>query len=148
MAMVDKMRRMMSVETGTINVPDETLRALGLRAIWLHIQLSGPAAATMTPRDREILTLVATRPSITLQGLTDLLRSNGHPRPNSRARVLTLATEGFIDARVDGRYATTRDVDDQVVVDLTAADLRWIADQLAATDHTCEDHTRQDGERA
>ena len=39
-----------------------TIQALGLRALWLHLQLTGVEALALAPRDRELITLVATRP--------------------------------------------------------------------------------------
>lgn len=126
------MRRMPIADTTTVQLSGSALKVLGLRAIWLHMLLSGPAAGALAPRDREILTLVATRPGITLAELTDLLRLNGSPRPSVRFRVLSLVSEGFIDATRDDRRAATDDDPTEVVIDLTRADLHWIAEQTTA----------------
>lgn len=123
------MRRMPIANTMTVEVPESALRTLGLRAIWLHLQMSGPAAAVLTPRDREILTLVATRPGITLEGLADLLRTSGSPRSSATFRVTSLVGEGFVDATRDGQRAATDDAPAEVVIDLPEPDLQWIAEQ-------------------
>lgn len=115
----------MPIPQPTVAHESTLITTLGFRAVWLHLQLSGPAAAVHCPRDREILTLVATRPSgMTLDDLTHTLHRFGCARPAAAHRIRALADEGFLALSVH---------DGQSTVDLPPNDLDWIASQTAST---------------
>lgn len=98
----------------------QTLVVLGLRAAWLHLHLTSPAGTVLTPRDREILTLVATSPAgMDLDALTDRLRPlNGLTHSSALRWIHRLAGQGWLEAT--GAH-----------IDLPRADLDWITQQGA-----------------
>lgn len=60
---------------------------LGLRAQWLHTQLNQPAMEIAVPRDRELLTLVATTPTgVARSFLIDAQRRLGTTTPGAAGR--------------------------------------------------------------
>jgi len=95
-----------------------TVLALGIRAAWLHLQMTGPAADALAPRDRELLTLVATRPTgLPESALVDLQRRLG-VQPGASVRWLDrLIAQGWIERHLE---------DDEPRIDLPAPDLDWI----------------------
>lgn len=101
-----------------IDFEPSTVLALGIRAAWLHLQMTGPAADALAPRDRELLTLVATRPTgLAESALVDLQRRLG-VQPGASVRWLDrLIAQGWIERHLE---------DDEPRIDLPAPDLDWI----------------------
>ena len=101
-----------------IDFEPSTVLALGIRAAWLHLQMTGPAADALAPRDRELLTLVATRPTgLPESALVDLQRRLG-VQPGASLRWLDrLIAQGWIERHLE---------DDEPRIDLPAPDLDWI----------------------
>jgi len=79
---------------------------------------TGPAADALAPRDRELLTLVATRPTgLPESALVDLQRRLG-VQPGASVRWLDrLIAQGWIERHLE---------DDEPRIDLPAPDLDWI----------------------
>lgn len=121
MTHVDSMAGMPIPQTGTPDIEPGALLSLGLRAAWLHLHLTSPAALALAPRDRETLTLVATRPhGITHQSLVEHLHAVG---------VSTTSAVHWIDRLIaQGWISRTGNASD-ALVDLPAADLEWISEQ-------------------
>jgi len=105
-----------------IDFEPSTVLALGIRAAWLHLQMTGPAADALAPRDRELLTLVATRPTgLPESALVDLQRRLG-VQPGASVRWLDrLIAQGWIERHLE---------DDEPRIDLPAPDLDWITHHL------------------
>jgi len=105
-----------------IDFEPSTVLALGIRAAWLHLQMTGPAADALAPRDRELLTLVATRPTgLAESALVDLQRRLG-VQPGASVRWLDrLIAQGWIERHLE---------DDEPRIDLPAPDLDWITHHL------------------
>lgn len=103
--------------------PRSTLLHLGLRAAWLHQTLRQPALEVITPRDREILTTVATSPTgATRSDLVDLQRRLGTTTTDSATRWINrLVSERWLE------FLPGSDPDDPTV-DLPAQ----VRDDLAA----------------
>ena len=99
-----------------------TIQALGLRALWLHLQLTGVEALALAPRDRELITLVATRP----RGvpLTDLLT-----RMRTTSALNAEAGRHWIQRLVDQGWLSVREDDQGLCIDLAEEDLAWITAQ-------------------
>ncbi|WP_313535474.1 hypothetical protein [Arsenicicoccus bolidensis] len=99
-----------------------TIQALGLRALWLHLQLTGVEALALAPRDRELITLVATRP----RGvpLTDLLT-----RMRTTSALNAEAGRHWIQRLVDQGWLSVREDDQGLSIDLAEEDLAWITAQ-------------------
>lgn len=95
-----------------------TLLTLGLRAAWLHMQLVTAAGQVLAPRQREVLTCVATRPY-------------GMPEPQLRSRMRAL---GLVDGDADTElhrligqgWLSAHDHAGQTWIDLPEADVTWI----------------------
>jgi hypothetical protein len=106
-----------------IDFEPSTVLALGIRAAWLHLQLTGPAADALAPRDRELLTLVATRPTgLAESALVDLQRRLG-VQPGASVRWLDrLIAQGWIERHLE---------DDEPRIDLPAPDLDWITHHVS-----------------
>lgn len=105
-----------SISTGLDQV---SAQALGWRAQWLRLHLTGQAAGSLTHRDRAVLTLVATSlEGMEMDQLVDALRRLGVERTSAVARIHQLVLERWVDHR-DG------------VIDLPGADVQWIREQIA-----------------
>jgi hypothetical protein len=115
---VDNMADMPTPTSWNIDFEPSTVLALGIRAAWLHLQMTGPAADALAPRDRELLTLVATRPTgLPESALVDLQRRLG-VQPGASVRWLDrLIAQGWIERHLE---------DDEPRIDLPAPDLDWI----------------------
>lgn len=76
---------------------------LGLRAQWLHAQLNQPAMEIAAPRDRELLTMVATSTyGVARSALVDLQRRLGTTTPGSAGRwVDQMVSSGWLEAAPD-----------------------------------------------
>ena len=115
---VDSMAGMPTSPSRNIDFEPSTVLTLGIRAAWLHLHMTGPAADALAPRDRELLTLVATRPTgLPERALLDLQRRLG-VQPAASVRWLDrLISQGWIDRHLEN--GETR-------IDLPAPDLDWI----------------------
>jgi|GEM_PF-2054117 len=120
MTTVDNMAVMPMPKNFPPGVEVQALISLGLRAAWLHMHLTGTAAAALSPRDREILTLVATRPQgIAQQDLVDQLRLRG---------VSTVwAAVRYVDRLIADGWLHRRGGHSDAVIDLPVQDSQWIA---------------------
>ena len=95
-----------------------TLLTLGLRGAWLHMQLVTAAGQVLAPRQREVLTCVATRPY-------------GMPEEHLRSRMRAL---GLVDGDADTElrrligqgWLSAHDHAGQTWIDLPEADVSWI----------------------
>ena len=99
---------------------EQTLLTLGLRATWLHLHLTGEAGLILSPREREVLVLVATSPRavpehLLLRRMHDLGVTAGTAR-----RVLTHLTHGWL---------SVRDTHEELLYDLPQEDLDYIHTQ-------------------
>lgn len=100
--------------------PVQTVLYVGARAIWLHMAITGPRSASLTPRDRDVLTLVATRPNgATLDEITDLLRRNGTTTGHPTRWVQRLIAEGWLSASGN-------------TIDLPAQDRAWLTETVSS----------------
>lgn len=95
----------MDMATGwTDDITDRTTTvSLGLRAQWLHMQLNQPAMEIAVPRDRELLTMVATSAyGLTRSALVDKQRRLGTTTPSSAGRWIDqMVASGWMEV-VDG----------------------------------------------
>ncbi len=96
------------------DITPEVLALLAWRTVWLHAALTSPRAALLAPRDRELLSLVATSAlgvDVDL-ALRHLRRagSSSHAGGSCIARLLALDYVSLTDDRID----------------LPLQDLRWI----------------------
>jgi hypothetical protein len=106
----------------TLELEPATVLTLGIRAAWLHLHLVDPRIDALAPRDRELLTLVATRPhGIPQRTLVDLQRRLG---------VQPAAAERWIDRLIAQGWLERRHADPGPVIDLPAPDLDWIGHQV------------------
>lgn len=80
-----------------------TAVSLGLRAQWLHVQLNQPAMEIAVPRDRELLTMVATAAfGLAHSTLVDVQRRLGTTTPSAAGRWIDqMVASGWIEV-VDG----------------------------------------------
>lgn len=93
--------------------------ALGLRAGWLHLTLTGPRSAGLTSRDRDVLTFVATSAyGVSELAITANLRRGGVKWPTASASIQRLVAEESLSRRGIGPGT--------FVVDLPGEDLAWI----------------------
>lgn len=125
----------MATLTSTHTTPREAVHfvLLGLRAAWLNERLHQPALEVITPRDRELITMVATSPfGVSRSGLIDLQRRLGTTTPGNAVRwVDRLVAEGWLEFLPDGAPDDPRvDLPAQVRNDLAAQ-----ADQLLNHHH-------------
>lgn len=122
---------MTGMTTSTTQGPDprRAFLLLGLRATWLHQKLGQPALEVTTPRDREILTMVATSPhGLTQSDLVDLQRRLGTTSPASAARWIDrLVAERWLEVLSDSDP-------DNPTVDLPAQVRHDLAAQAAELD--------------
>lgn len=110
------------------------LMAGGLRAAWLHLTLTGAAADALSPRDREVLAVVATHPhgASQRQCLNQLRRMGVGEEAGARV-IRSLARAGWLDAGVSGAFDAAAIGDPgEVRVDLPVADREWISQQVQA----------------
>lgn len=122
MTKVDSMQDMPIPNDWTITVEPAAVLALGVRAAWLHMVLASPSGDVLAPRDREILTLVATRPhGVDLSDLTSLLRRLGVTHGAALHWVDRLVGQGWLSRTGDPAFA---------VIDLPATDAAWVTDQV------------------
>lgn len=122
------------IRDGIAALDRSTLMAGGLRAAWLHLTLTGVAADALSPRDREVLAVVATHPhgASRKQCLTQLRRMGVGEQAGERV-IRSLATAGWLDAGSD----TEKQADPgEARVDLPAADREWISQQVQALTQT------------
>lgn len=107
----------------------QTLITLGLRAAWLHMHLTGSTAIALAPRDREILTLVATRPlGIAQEELVTQMRVRGASGSTGSLRYVDrLIADGWLSRRGSHRDA---------VIDLPGHDSEWITNHAARVHST------------
>lgn len=105
-------------EMNQIHLDAEQLQTLGLRATWLRMCLAR-TAAVMTPRDRDVLTVVA----LSVHGVAehDLL---------ARLRDLTPGSAHAWLEHLCATWLSRRYVDDVPVIDLPEADQAWIQERL------------------
>lgn len=103
----------------------QLLQRFGLRAVWLQLQLTGPQACLLTPRDREILTLVTLQPfGVLLPQLCATVRAAlGTPTHATIRRIDHLENEGLLHRHL---------IDGQTLVDLPVADEHWMSRRLHA----------------
>lgn len=100
--------------------PVQTVLALGARALWLDMANTGSRSASLTPRDRNVLALVATRPhGATLAEITDLLRRAGAAPDNATRWVHRLVAEGWLSREEDRLDLPTDDL--ALLADITSS---------------------------
>lgn len=100
---------------------DRDLLALGLRAAWLHLHLTGAAGLVLAPREREVLAVVATSPhGVTEDVLLRRLQNLGITAGVAH-RVLAHLTHGWL---------STRTALEGPLYDLPQEDLDYIANRL------------------
>lgn len=76
---------------------------MGLRAQWLHMQLNQPAMEIAVPRERELLTMVATSPfGLARSALIDAQRRLGTTTPSAAGRwVDQMVASGWLEVITD-----------------------------------------------
>lgn len=119
MSQLDTMADMPIPSSWQPDLEPATLLTLGLRAAWLHMQLVTSAGQVLAPRQREILTCVATRPY-------------GMPEAQVRSRMRAL---GLIDGDADTElhrligqgWLSAHDHAGQTWLDLPEPDVAWIS---------------------
>ena len=99
----------------TEQIDRELLDCLAWRAVWLHRALTDPAGDLLTPRDRELLVLVATSPlGVNPGAAARHLRRFGTSPAAAQTCIERLVHTGHLSASSDLR------------LDLPVADLEWI----------------------
>lgn len=104
--------------------PDEplTVVTLGLRAVWLHLAITGPGAAVLTSRDRDALALTATSAyGVSAETVARYLRRGGASPAAALACVRRLVVEGYLSS------SQADPAGDEAVIDLPVEDRSWIA---------------------
>lgn len=101
----------------------DTVLTAGLRAMWLHLMLTSPAADALSPRERELLTLVATNPQgATAKQCSRQLRLGGLDEHAATRVHNALVQGGWLVYRIGpGEHQ---------VLDLIEEDRVWIAQQV------------------
>lgn len=97
--------------TGWTEADDRTIAVLmGLRAQWLHMQLNQPAMEIAVPRDRELLTMVATSPfGLARSALIDAQRRLGTTSPSAAGRwVDQMIASGWLETIAESDPADPR----------------------------------------
>ena len=105
--------------------PDEplTVVTLGLRAVWLHMAVTGPGAARLTSRDRDALALTATSAyGVPVEAVVRYLRRGGASPNAALACARRLVLEGSLSS--SSQLDLTGD---GAVIDLPLEDRAWIA---------------------
>ena len=122
------------IRDGITSLDRSALIAGGLRAAWLHLTLTGVAAEALSPRDREVLAVVATHPhGASRQQCLAQLRRMGVGEQVGERVIRSLARAGWLDAGPDvSKHADSS----QSRVDLPAADREWISQQVQALTQT------------
>lgn len=102
-------------EEFTERIDPELLTQLGWRAVWLHRALTDPSGNLLTPRDRELLVLVATAPLGVSPGAASRhLRRFGTSPAAAQLSIERLVQGGHLSVGADLR------------LDLPVTDLDWI----------------------
>lgn len=103
----------------TEQIDHALLDQLAWRAVWLHRALTDPAGDLLTPRDRELLVLVATSAlGVNPGAAARHLRRFGTSPAAAQACIERLVHSGHLSASSDLR------------LDLPVSDLKWIHDRV------------------